>query len=136
MNFNVRAGKRVLYKHQGKWNIGELASGNATINDKGLFLYIIPKEFIGMSDKEIPFMHDAEINDIFFDTRPLQQWVKKYPQNYMAKEEYVKFTQNEDFDKRSEIAYFTDGEYTYYPVSTYTEGWIMKQPFDYIARND
>jgi hypothetical protein len=134
MSFDIHAGMRVLYKHDGKWAVGELAHGNAAINKKGLFLYIIPKEFIGLTD--VPFLHDAEINDIYFDGKPLDQWVKKYPENYMTKEDYIVFMQNEDFDKRTEVAYFTDGEYRYYPISKYTESWIMKQPFDYIVRND
>ena len=134
MSFNIRAGKRVLYKHNGKWEIGELANGqNGIVNEKGLFLYIVPKEFIGKED--VPFYHDAEINDIFLDASPVENWMKQY-HYLMTKEEYIAFIESEDFDRTIEQAWVSDGEYYYYPVNKYSATWILKQPFDYIVRHD
>ena len=134
MSFNIRAGKRVLYKHNGKWEVGELANGQyGTVNEKGLFLYIIPKEFIGKED--IPFYHDAEINDIFLDASPVENWMKQY-HYLMTKEEYIAFIESEDFNRATEQAWVSDGEYYYYPVNKYSATWILKQPFEYIVRDD
>ena len=41
---------------------------------------------------------------------------------------------SDDFERALEEAWVSDGEYYYYPVSTYTEKWIDKQPFTYIMR--
>lgn len=134
MDLHIRAGMRVLYKHDGKWNIGELAySQNATVNNKGLFLYIIPKEFIGMPDKEIPYLHDAEINDIFFDAHIVDEAWKDYD-IMIPKEKYIEIIEEDDFIKSLENAYVSDGEYYYYPVTKFNRAWIEKQPFEYVVR--
>ena len=67
---------------------------------------------------------------------PLDDWVKDYPQYYMTKEDYITLTESEDFERARENAYFTDGEYVYYPVSKFSKSWIEKQPFKYIVRSE
>ena len=137
MELNIHAGMRVLYKHNNQWEVGILTEAhNTKLTERGLFLSVIPKEFIGMDYDNIPYTHDVEINDIYFDAAPLDDWVKQYPQYFMTKEDYIKMTQEEDFDRSRENAYVSDGEYAYYPVSKYSKSWIEKQPFDYIVRSD
>lgn len=135
MELNIRAGMRVLYKHDNKWNIGELAySQNTVVNEKGLFLYIIPKEFIGMPEKDIPYLHDAEINDIFFEAHIVDEAWKDY-NILLKKDEYIKIIEEEEsFIKSIEKAYVSDGEYYYYPITKFNRTWLEKQPFDYVVR--
>ena len=131
MELNIHAGMRVLYKKNGSnWLIGEMGGGNASITEHGLFL---PIWSINKEETDCTLIN---INDIFFDAVKLDDWVKDYPQYYMTKEEYIKLTQEEDFDRQRENAYVTDGEYMYYPVSKFSKSWIEKQPFDYIVRSD
>ena len=131
MELNIHAGMRVLYKKNGSnWLIGEMGGGNASITEHGLFL---PIWSINKEETDCTLIN---INDIFFDAVKLDDWVKDYPQYYMTKEEYIKLTQEEDFDRQRENAYVTDGEYIYYPVSKFSKSWIEKQPFDYIVRSD
>ena len=52
----------------------------------------------------------------------------------MTKEDYINFIKSEEFERAQENAYFTDGEYIYYPVSKFSKSWIEKQPFNYIVR--
>ena len=54
----------------------------------------------------------------------------------MTKEDYIIFTESEDFERARENAYFTDGEYVYYPVSKFSKSCIEKQPFEYVVRSD
>ena len=56
--------------------------------------------------------------------------------SFCAKEEYIELIESEDFDRQSESAYVSDGEYGYYPVSKFTKNWLEKQPFDYIIRGE
>lgn len=132
MEMNIRAGMRVLYKQgNSNWMIGTIPVGSAEINNVGLFIPIVP---LGMTaDEEI---HYATPNQIFTDAFELEDWVKDYPECFMTKEDYIKFTEEEDFDKQHENAYVSDGQYMYYPVSKYSKSWIEKQPFDYIVRRD
>ena len=53
----------------------------------------------------------------------------------ITKEEYIGITQDEDFHRSTEVAWVSDGEYYYYPISKFNETWIMKQPFKYVLRN-
>ena len=130
MDFNIRAHMRVLYKQgNSNWMIGTIALGSAEINNLGLYLPIKPKD----TEDEI---HYAEINQIFFDAFKLDDWIKDYPKYFMTKKDYIKFIESEDFDKRIENAYVSDGEYSYYPVSKYNKKWIEKQPFEYIVRGE
>ena len=132
MGLDIHAGMRVLYKQgNSNWMVGTIATGKAEINEVGLFIPIIP---IGMTAEEE--IHYAEINQMFLDSFPLNDIVKNYPEYFMTKEEYIKFIESDDFNKRLENAYVTDGEYYYYPVSKYSKTWIEKQPFDYIVRGD
>ena len=126
MELDIRAGKRILYKLNGKWNVGELAQANAYV-DKGLFLPIIRKE-----DTDYLMV---EINDIFLESKPVEDWMRQYGY-LMTKDEYIEHIQSEDFDHKLETGYVSDGEYYYYPVGSYNKTWLMKQPFDYIVRND
>ena len=131
MALDIYAGKHVLYKNGNSgWLVGTLQETKvAEVNEQGVWLPIIPKN----SKDEV---HWAEINNIFLEATPLNEYIKDYPDYYMTKEDYIKFTDSEDFERAHEEAYFTDGEYVYYPVSKFSKGWIEKQPFDYIVRND
>jgi len=132
MDFNIRAGMRVLYKQgNSNWMIGTIHNGNAEINKQGLWIPIVP---IGTTwEDEI---HYSEINQIFWDAFKLDDWIKDYPKYFMSKEDYIKFIESDEFDKRLENACVSDGEYGYYPVSKYSRQWLEKQPFDYIIRSD
>lgn len=131
MEINIHAGMRILYKQGNSgWLIGTLQeTKSAEVNKQGVWLPIIPKD----NEEEI---HWAEINNLFLETVPLDSWLKKYPDYYMTKEEYIKFIESEDFDKHNENAYVSDGEYVYYRINKFNENWINKQPFDYIVRYD
>lgn len=126
MELDIHAGKRVLYKINGKWNVGELAQANATV-DEGLFLPVIPKENLNCIM--------VEINDIFLESKQVEDWMRQY--NYlMTKEEYIEYINNEDFDKNIEHAFVSDGEYYYYSINKFTEQWLNKQPFEYVVREE
>lgn len=131
MELNIHGGQRVAYKYQNSWTTGELRTGQAALTDKGLYLYIIPKEFIGKD--QVPYCHDAEINDIFLDAFPVEEWMKDCKDMFFTKQEYINHIEEEDFVRALENAYVSDGEYCYYPVGKYTRNWIEKQPFDYIV---
>ena len=132
MDINIRAGMRVLYKQgNSNWMVGTTAIANAELNDLGLYLPIIPEG--KTPDEEV---HYAEINQIFFDAFPIEDWIKEYDKYFMTKEDYIKFIESDEFDKRLENACVSDGEYGYYPVSKYSRAWIEKQPFNYIIRSD
>jgi len=132
MELDIHEGKRVLYRHNGQWNVGELTEAHMTkLTKDGLYLSIIPKESIG---KEKPILHDAEFNDLFLDAKPIEDYWRDYKDIFMTKEEYIKFIESENFVKTAEHAYVSDGEYYYYPISKYNKTWIEKQPFDYVVR--
>jgi hypothetical protein len=125
MGIDIRAGKRVLYKHNGQWAVGELTGKiNPTLNGDGLYLFVSNKDGA---------LHDVEINDLFIDAHPVEDWMKQY-HNLMTKEEYIEFLESDDFERAAECAWVSDGEYYYYPVSKYTATWLFKQPFDYVVR--
>lgn len=129
MELNIRAGMRVLYKQgSSNWMVGDIIQGNAEINEQGIWLPIIPKG--KTADEEV---HYAEINQIFLDAIPLDNWMKE---RLIKKEDYIKIIDNDDFDKHLENAWVSDGEYYYYPISKYNEIWINKQPFDYVIRSE
>lgn len=140
MNLNIHAGMRVLYKQNGNnWQVGELGSGHALLNKDGLYLPVFDAE--GMKqihasefDWEGPDSTLININDIFFDAFPIEDWMRIYKETFMSKDEYIYFIEEDDFDKRLENAYVSDGDYGYYPVSKYTRAWLEKQPFDFIVR--
>ena len=137
MKIDIHAGKRVLYKDGNSgWLVGEVDKRPAEVNEKGVWIAIIPKQFIGKPENEIEYIQYAEINNIFTETTTFDPVIKSYSEYYMSKEDYLKFIEGEDFDRASENAYFTDGEYIYYPVSKYSKSWIEKQPFDYIIRGN
>ena len=125
MKLDIHAGKRVLYKHNGQWAVGTLEESEMhSLTGVGLFLRIIPKN-------EDNVVHMAEINDIFLDAMPLDDWMKE---RLITKEDYVNIIKSDDFEKNLENAWVSDGEYYYYPVSKFNELWIMKQPFKYVIR--
>lgn len=127
MNFNIRAGMRILYKQgNSNWMIGNIANGNAEINEQGLWIPVIPKNITNKEE-----IHFTEINQTFTDAIKLEDWMKD---NLIQKEDYIKIIQQEGFEKNLENAWFSDGEYYYYPISKFSEGWIMRQPFDYVIR--
>ena len=133
MALDIYAGKRVLYKNGNSgWLVGTLQETKvAEVNEQGVWLPVVPKDMD--AEEEI---HWAEINNIFLEAFPLNDWIKDYPQYYMTKEDYIIFTESEDFERARENAYFTDGEYVYYPVSKFSKSWIEKQPFEYVVRSD
>lgn len=132
MELNIRAGKRVLYKNGNSgWLVGNIKRGQAEINSSGLFIPIIPH---GISPEEE--IHWSEINDIFLDAFKIEDGYKQYKEYFMTKDEYIEFIESEDFDRQSENAFVSDGEYGYYPISKFTKNWLEKQPFDYIIRGE
>lgn len=129
---NIHAGQRVLYKHNGQWNVGKLTNQMPPeLTEKGLFVFVIPKEY--MDAKEVPYLHDAEINNLYLDAKPVENWMAEYHQ-LITMDEYIEFVNSEDFDKNAEDAYVSDGEYYYYSISKFNEQWLRKQPFAYIVR--
>ena len=130
MEINIHAGMRILYKQgNSNWMIGTIHKGTAEVNEQGVWIPIVPLDI----ENEL---HYAEINNLFLDVMPLEDWHKQYKEYFMTKEEYIKFIESEDFDKHNENAYVSDGEYVYYRINKFNEGWINKQPFDYIVRYD
>ena len=131
MEINIRAGQRVLYKDGNSgWLVGIIDCGKAEVNEQGVYLPIIPLRFASMAHEDIPYVQWAEINNLFLEAQPVEDWMNKF-----TKEEYIKFIQEEDFERALENAWVSDGEYYYYPVSTYTEKWLHKQPFNYVIRS-
>lgn len=136
MELDIHEGKRVLYKDEGRWEVGILIDAHNTyLNDKGLFVSVIPPEYLRYNDWASHVHHNVEINDLFLDARPIEDWMTQYGY-LMPKEKYIEFIQSEDFDKNIEHAYVSDGEYYYYNVNKYSEQWLNKQPFDYIVREE
>lgn len=128
MEINIRAGMRVLYKQSSSnWMIGTIHKGTAEVNEQGIWIPIVPLD----TEDEL---HYAEINQIFFEVHPVEDWMKQY-HNLMTKEEYITFIKSDDFEHSIEQAWVSDGEYYYYPVSKYSTTWLSKQPFDYIVRD-
>lgn len=129
---NIHAGQRILYKHNGQWNVGKLTNQMPPeLTEKGLFVFVIPKEY--MDAEEVPYLHDAEINNLYLDAKPVENWMAEYHQ-LITMDEYIEFVNSEDFDKNAEDAYVSDGEYYYYSISKFNEQWLRKQPFTYIVR--
>ena len=124
MKYNIRAGMRVLYKDNGQWKVGTLQAGDALIDDGGVYLPVIGKDSY------------VELNDFYFESFKIEDWLKDYPEYFMTKEQYIAFVESEDFSKATENACVSDGEYGYYPISKYTRNWIEKQPFEYVIRGD
>ena len=134
MDLKIHNGMRVLYKHNGQWCVGKLTNQmSPELNEKGLFVFVIPKDY--MDAEEVPYLHDVEINDLFLEAIPVEDWMAQYGY-LMPKEKYIEFIQSEDFDKNIEHAYVSDGEYYYYKVNKYSEQWLNKQPFDFIVREE
>ena len=131
MEINIRAGQRVLYKDgNSSWMVGIIDNGKAEINEQGLWIPIIPLQFSYMDREDIPYIQYAEINKVFLEAHPVEDWMNKF-----TKEEYIKYIQSDNFERALENAWVSDGEYYYYPVSTYTEKWLDKQPFNYVIRS-
>lgn len=128
MDFDIRAGKRVLYKQgNSNWMVGTVQPTNiAEVNEKGIWIPIIPKD----NNEEL---HWAEIHNIFTDGIKLDEWMKDY---LISKEDYIEIIKSEDFEKNLENAWVSDGEYYYYPITKFSENWILKQPFEYIIRTN
>ena len=134
MDLKIHNGMRVLYKHNGQWCVGKLTNQmSPELTEKGLFVFVIPKDY--MDAEEVPYLHDVEINDLFLEAVPVEDWMSQYGY-LMPKEKYIEFIQSEDFDKNIEHAYVSDGEYYYYNVNKYSEQWLNKQPFEFIVREE
>ena len=142
MEINIHAGMRVLYKkNNSNWLVGEIHSGTAIVNEDGVFLPILTEEAMKQIHAlnyswEEPDVVKINIKDIYFDGFKIDDWVKEYKKYFMTKEEYIKFIESDEFDKRIENACVSDGEYGYYPISKYTRTWVEKQPFEYVVRGD
>lgn len=129
---NIHAGQRVLYKHNGQWNVGKLTNQMPPeLTEKGLFVFVIPKDY--MDAEEVPYLHDAEINNLYLDAKPVEDWMAEYNQ-LISMNDYIDIVNDEDFDKNAENAYVSDGEYYYYSINKFTEQWLKKQPFAYVVR--
>ena len=128
MELNIRADKRVLYKNGNSgWLVGTVChTENAEVNEQGVWIPIAP---IDVEDE----VHWAEIHNIFTDGVELEDWMKDH---LLTKEEYIEIIEADDFEKNLEAAWVSDGEYYYYPVTKFNATWIMKQPFQYIIRNN
>ena len=133
METKIRAGQRVLYKDGNSgWLVGIIDNGNAEVNEQGVWIPIVPLRFADMAREDVPYIQYAEITTLFTEGQPMEEWMKSA---LMTKQEYIKVINSEDFERALENAWVSDGEYYYYPVSTYTENWINKQPFSYILRS-
>ena len=138
---DIRAGMRVLYKKSsGNWLIGEIKDGNAIINRSGILLPIYTEASMRtlksqkyILDDELQIIY-VPISNVFFDAFSIEDNIKGYSDYFMTKEDYMNFVESDEFEKRGEIAYVSDGEYGYYPVSKFTRAWLEKQPFKYIVR--
>ena len=95
---NIYAGQRVLYKHNGQWKVGELDALPATVNEKGVFFFIIPHEFIGKPKDEIAYVEDAEINNLYLDAKPVEEWMAEYNQ-LISMNDYIDIVNDEDFER-------------------------------------
>ena len=133
METKIRAGQRVLYKDGNSgWLVGIVDMGNAEVNESGIWIPIIPLRFADMAREDVPYIQYAEISTLFTEGRPLESWMRPA---LIDKTEYIKIINDEEFERTLESAWVSDGEYYYYPVSTFTEKWINKQPFSYILRS-
>lgn len=133
METKIRAGQRILYKDgNSSWLVGIVDRGNAEVNEQGVWIPIVPLRFADMAREDVPYIQYAELNTIFTEGQPIDEWMKPA---LLTKEDYIKIIKSEDFERALENAWVSDGEYYYYPVSTYTEKWIIKQPFSYILRS-
>lgn len=122
MKVDIYAGKRILYKSDKQWRAGEIMPDPPQVTDKGLFLVVgSPKEYV-------------EVNDLFLDAIPLEEYYKNDPDIFMTKEKYMDFIESEDFIRGAETAYVSDGEYIYYPINKFNRNWLEKQPFSYVVR--
>ena len=132
METKIRAGQRVLYKDGNSgWLVGIIDNGNAEVNEQGIWVPIVPLRFADMAREDVPYIQYAELNNLFTEGQPVDDWMKSA---LLTKEDYIRIINSEDFERALEEAWVSDGEYYYYPVSTYTEKWINKQPFTYIMR--
>ena len=132
METKIRAGQRVLYKDGNSgWLVGIIDNGNAEVNEQGIWIPIVPLRFTDMAREDVPYIQYAELSTLFTEVQPVEDWMKPY---LIKKEDYIRIINSEDFERALEEAWVSDGEYYYYPVSTYTEKWIDKQPFTYIMR--
>ena len=137
MKIDIHAGKRVLYKDGNSgWLVGIIDHQKAEINEQGLWIPIIPKQFMNMDAEDIPYVQYAEVNNIFLEAEQLESYIKDYSDIFMTKEDYIKIVEADDdsFVKAIEQAYVSDGEYYYYPITKFTKNWIEKQPFEYVVR--
>ena len=133
METKIYAGQRILYKDGNSgWLVGIVDRGNAEVNEQGIWIPIVPLRFTNMAREDVPYIQYAEISTIFTEGQPVDDWMKPA---LLTKEDYIKIIESEDFERALENAWVSDGEYYYYPVSTYTEKWINKQPFNYILRS-
>ena len=126
METKIHAGRRVLYKHNSGWKPGELLANSARLTSEGLYFSIMNQE--GIMEQDVLY------DNLYLDGVQLQDW-EQDPSNgvLFEVEEFLQKMEEEELTKNDGTAYVSDGEYRYYPVSTFTKNWIKKQPFRYIV---
>lgn len=121
MDINLRAGQRVLYKKNNSWRVGILQPGNLNLTTEGLFANIYD-----VKDQHLE--KNVNVNSLYLNGFPLEDWMKDEDYCY-DKKRFIDLLNSETV--YIEKAFVSDGEYAYYPVNTFRETWINKQPFDY-----
>ncbi len=126
METKIFAGRRVLYKHNSGWRVGELLPNGVKLTPEGLFFSIMNVD--GILEPQIPYEH------LYFDSVELKDW-ERDPSNGVlyTVDDFLQKMEDEELTKNDGLAYVSDSEYRYYPVSTFTKNWIKKQPFQYIV---
>ena len=124
---NIYAGQRVLYKvNDSSWRVGNLITNGAFLGEDGL-RFMVQDPDGEKTDMGIP------VSNLFFEAEKLQDWEKDSSNGIIyTKQEFIDYINDEEFDARLGEAFVSDGEYKYYRVAHFNEGWINRQPFEYI----
>jgi hypothetical protein len=115
---DIYKGMRVLFKKNHGWQIGELYS--AKLDDNLTF------SVIDINGDEIT---DITGDNIFFNTRVLDEWEQDYVYN---KEDFLQRYEDGEFSPTTHTAWVSDGEYVYYRVDKWNKNWLSKQPLSYV----
>ena len=126
MDINLRAGQRVLYKKNGGWKVGILPPGNLNLTTEGLFANVFD-----VNDQHVE--KGVNVNSLYLNGFELEDWMKD-PDYCLTKQKFIELLNSESV--YIEKAFVSDGEYAYYPINTFRDSWINKQPFDYVIVAD
>lgn len=128
MNTDIYAGKRVLYKQNSGWQVGELLPNGIKLNSEGLYFNVMDL-VTGNMESNILF------ENLFLDGEELQDWQKDMSNGVLfTVEDFIEqVLEDEDFSSNEGKAYMSDGEYYYYPVSKLNKTWLKKQNLHYVA---